>query len=171
MYNIKPFTEHNELASFLTLYTIMLRSGLNVFSYVSLFEMIDASNGEFLTEVKNASFNWEEGYAQTLPFMRFMVKLSLESYKKLESIHKEYSFDQKLRKSDNIESTIYRLNDIFSKDDIRLVHPFVSESTINRTLAKLKEEELIKPLGKGRSAKWIKIIKDDDYSHLFKSQL
>jgi hypothetical protein len=171
MYNIKPFTEHNELASFLTLYTIMLRCGLNVFSYISLFEMIDSYNGEFITEVKNASFNWEEGYAQTLPFMRFMIKLSLDAYKKLETIHKEYSFDQKLRKSDNIEATIYRLNDIFSKDDIRLVHPFVSESTINRTLAKLKEEEVIKPLGKGRSAKWIKIIKDDDYSHLFKSQL
>lgn len=169
MYNIKPFTEHNELASFLTLYTLLLRSGLDVFTYVSLFEMMDTYNGEFLTEVKNASFNWEEGYSQTLPLMRFMVKMINESYKKLDTIHKEYAFDQKLRKSDNIEATIYRLTDIFSKDDIRLVHPFVSESTINRALAKLKEEEVIKPLGKGRSAKWMKIIKDDDYSHLFKS--
>jgi hypothetical protein len=168
MYNLRPFTQHNELASFLTLYTVLLRCGLEVFSYVSFFEVMDSFEENFIIEVKNASFNWAEGYAQTLPFIRFMVNLSLEAYKKLEVINKEYTFDQKLRKADNVEVTIYRLDEIFSKEDIRLIHPFVSESTINRTLSKLKEEGVIKPLGKGRSAKWIRIIKEDDYSHLFK---
>jgi len=168
LYNLKPFTEHNELASFLFLLSILLRSGIEVFSYVSLFELLESHAEEFTAELQSVSFNWAEGYAQTIPTMRFFFKLILEAYRKLDSITKDFSYDQKSRKSDTIEVTIYRLDDIFSKEDIRIYHPFVSESTINRSLTKLKEDGVIKPLGKGRSAKWIKTLKDDDYRHLFK---
>ena len=60
-------------------------------------------------------------------------------------------------KSTNIENTINKLPNIFTKDQIREIHPYVSESTINRALQKLRDENKIKPLGKGRSAKWRKI--------------
>ena len=32
------------------------------------------------------------------------------------------------------------MKEIFTKDEIRLLHPYVSESTINRALIKLRDE-------------------------------
>ena len=54
-----------------------------------------------------------------------------------------------------------KLNDVFAKDEIRERHPLISDSTINRTLKRLQEEGKIRPLGKGRSAKWIKLVKTE----------
>jgi len=55
---------------------------------------------------------------------------------------------------------------VFSKDDIRLKHPLISDSTINRTLKRLQQENKIRPLGKGRSAKWIKLYKKEKKSKI-----
>ena len=43
---------------------------------------------------------------------------------------------------------------IFTKEDIRNACLDVSDSTINRVFRKLKKEEEIEVLGKGRNAKW-----------------
>ena len=157
IYNLKPFVIKNEEASFLLLYLLLLKAEVYSFRYVSLFEMIYKNYEEFGNELKNASHYWKEGYAQTLSFIRFMVRLINTSYQKTNDIIKEYEFDSNINKSNNIENTISKLPEIFTKDEIRLVHPYISESTINRTLSKLRTEKYIKPLGKGRSAKWIKI--------------
>ena len=59
-------------------------------------------------------------------------------------------------KSDNVESTIYKLPEFFTKDDVRRANPNVSDATINRILNKLRDDGVIMPLGTGRSAKWRK---------------
>ena len=42
-----------------------------------------------------------------------------------------------------------------------------SDSTINRILFKLRDEQIIMPLGKGRSARWMKIISENDPRLIF----
>ena len=37
----------------------------------------------------------------------------------------------------------YKLDEIFTKDDIRNIHPYISDSTINRTLKRLRDENKI----------------------------
>ena len=86
-----------------------------------------------------------------------MTNLILKLYERTDDIISQYCQDSNLAKADNIENTIMNLNNIFTKEEIRLNHPYVSESTINRVLLKLRDEKIIKPLGKGRCAKWIKI--------------
>jgi len=51
-----------------------------------------------------------------------------------------------------------KLDEIFTKEDLRKRHPNVSDATIDRTLKRLKLEDKIRPLGKGRSSKWQRII-------------
>ena len=155
-YNLTPFTEFNEMTSYILLYLLMMKANVHAFSYVSLFELLYQSLPEFTTEVKNASFNWKEGYAQTLGFVRFMLKVILKAYKRTDEIVKEFEYDQNLNKGNNVENTITKLPSIFTKEDIRAFHPYISESTINRALNKLKDENVIRPLNKGRSAKWVK---------------
>lgn len=163
IYNIRPFTAQNDVSAALLLYLLILKADLHAFRLISFFELLYENYDMFQTELKTASYNWNEGFAQTLGFTRFMLKLFTKGYEKTLTIIKDYKFDQHLNKGDNIENTISKLPDTFTKDEIRLIHPYVSESTINRTLIKLREEGIIRPLGKGRSAKWIRVYKG--YNH------
>lgn len=156
LHNIKPFTLNNLTASYITLYLLMLKSDLNAFHYVSFFELIYNNLSEFNDRLLDVSYNWKDGIAQPTSFIRFMINLILEGYEKAEKIIFEYKIDQNISKGDNIENTIIKLPSVFTKDQIRAFHPYVSESTINRALQKLRDENKIKPLGKGRSAKWKK---------------
>ena len=122
-------------------------------------ELIYRNRVEFDTEVRNASFNWNEGFSQVLPFHRFILKISSYAYDEINDLIRDYEYDSQLNKSNNVENTITKLPDVFSKDDIRNIHPYISDSTINRTLKRLRDIEMIRPLGKGRSAKWIKLVK------------
>jgi len=157
LFNVKPFTQKNLPAALITLYILMLKADLEAFKYVSFFEMVYNNYSEFNDRLLDVSYNWKEGISQPTSFIRFMLNLILESYNKAESIVTEYKIDQTISKGDNIENTINKLPSIFTKDQIRAMHPYVSESTINRALQKLRDENKIKPLGKGRSAKWRKI--------------
>ena len=55
----------------------------------------------------------------------------------------------------------------FTKDDVRRYHPDASDSTINRILFKLRDDGIIMPLGKGRSARWMKLINENDPKMIF----
>ena len=154
--NIAPFTNENEVMNYLSLLLVLRKCEIDCFKYVSLYELLYANINGYKEVFNDASFNWKEGYPKTLPFVRFITDLVIDAYQKTEKIIKEYESDKTLNKGDNIENTISNLPRTFTKDDIRAYHQYVSESTINRALAKLKDENNIKPLGKGRSAKWVK---------------
>lgn len=159
-FNIAPFTDYNHAAGLLLLYLLMLKGEIEAFRYISFFELLYGEYPGFLKELQNASVNWKEGLAQTLGFVRFIFRFILQGYEKAEAVMNEYKFDSTLTKCDNIENTIFHLPRIFTKEEIRMQHPYVSESTINRTLIKMRESGIIKPLGKGRSAKWVRIAND-----------
>lgn len=157
LYALKPFTVNNDCLFYLIMYLLMLKANIGAISYVSLFEAIYNNKHALDDSLQEAIYNYNEGIPQILSFMRFFTKLILDMYKHTEEIIKAFEKESEIAKADNIENTILNLNNIFTKDEIRLNHPYVSESTINRVLLKLKDENIIKPLGKGRSAKWIKI--------------
>lgn len=153
------FVDKNEEIGLLLLYILLITNDFEVFEYVSFFDLLQQNFTEF-TQVKlESSFNWEEGYAQTLSLHRFILKISNVAYDIINSLIRDYEFDSNLNKSNNVENTINKLDEIFTKDDIRNIHPYISDSTINRTLKRLRDEDKIRPLGKGRSAKWIKLEK------------
>lgn len=156
--NVKPFYDKNDEIALVTLYILLLTSGYEVFEYISFMEILFNNKTEFHNVVLGSNFNWIEGYAETLNLHRFLIKLSLYAYDQVNLLIRDYEFDSQLNKSNNVENTITKLDDVFSKDDIRNVHPYISDSTINRTLKRLRDDEIIRPLGKGRSAKWIKIV-------------
>ena len=158
--NIRPFVDKNDEIALITLYILLLTSGYEVYEYISFMEVLFENRNEFHSVVLSSNFNWNEGFAETLNLHRYIIKLSLESYDQINLLIRDYEFDSQLNKSNNVENTITKLDDVFSKDDIRDVHPYISDSTINRTLKRLRDEQKIRPLGKGRSAKWIKLVQE-----------
>lgn len=156
LFNLNPFESRNTTISYLILYQLVLSSDLNAFKYVSFFELLYHNFKEFTTELCKASVNWKEGYSQTTEFVRYFLGLIEKAYNNTDQIIKNYQYDKTNKKYENIESSIMNMKTIFSKDEIRQLYPYVSESTINRTLVSLRNSGLIEPLGKGRSAKWIR---------------
>ena len=157
LYALKPFTLNNDCLFYVIMYLLLLKCDIGAIHYVSLFEAIYNHKEELNDSLNEAIYNYNEGIPQILSFIRFMTSLILKLYERTDNIISQYSTDANLAKADNIENTIMNLNNIFTKEEIRLNHPYVSESTINRVLLKLRDENIIRPLGKGRSAKWIKI--------------
>ncbi len=152
--NLSPFESKNATIAYLTLYQLILSADLNAFKYVSFFEMLYNNYYNFSNELCKASVNWKEGYAQTTEFVRYFLALIEKAYNSTDQIIKNYQYDKTNKKYENIESSILSMKTIFTKDEIRQMYPYVSESTINRALVSLRDMGLIEPLGKGRSAKW-----------------
>jgi hypothetical protein len=154
------FEDKNEEVGLILLYILLLTNDLEVFEYISFFELVYEYQEEYKKAFLESTYNWKEGYAQVLPLHRYIINISLLAYQELNHIIRDYEFDQNLNKSNNIENTISKFDDVFTKDDIRNIHPYISDSTINRTLKRLRDDDIIRPLGKGRSAKWIKLEKN-----------
>lgn len=154
--NLKIFNLHNDLAGLLLLFVLLCQNGFNVVRNVSFFEALNTEFKSFNEAIMQANFNWSEGYSETITLQRIIIKLLLSLYKEYDKLVDDYKYDDNLKKTDNIEGTILKLKEVFTKDEIRAIHPYVSDSTINRTLKRLRDEGKIKPLGTGRSAKWIR---------------
>lgn len=154
--SLHPFMKYNETISFLMLYLLMLNSDYRCFHVVSFFEKLHGRRLEFKEILEESLKNHKEGLSSPIPLHRFLLTVTHEAYKEMHGVIKNYTFDHQYNKSDYLENSVSRLPEVFTKEDLRHLHPTVSDSTINRTLNRLKDEGKISPLGKGRSAKWMK---------------
>jgi len=156
--NLKPFRALNETIGLFVLYILLLTRGYAGFHLSSFFEKLFKRREAFQKHRTEASHNWSEGLSDTIGIHRFITEVAIETYKDVHELLRNYTFDQQVNKSDYVESTIQRLDEVFTKEDIRRAHPTISDSTIDRTLRRLRDEKKIRPLGKGRSAKWMKLM-------------
>ncbi len=154
---LKPFNKHNETLALLVLYLLLLASDYRSFHLDAFFLALFAQKQAFLKARQEAYVNYSEGVSTAIPLHRFLLDITTKSYQAAQHMIRNYTYDHQHNKSDYLENTILRLNDVFTKEDIRLKHPTVSDSTINRTLKRLRDEDKIRPLGTGRSAKWMKV--------------
>ncbi|MBN2504325.1 MAG: hypothetical protein JXB20_03170 [Bacilli bacterium] len=153
----------NHIVGLLVFYIMVMQEKVIASRYVSFFNKLFMNKEEFLAVLDKSRFGWSEGFAEIMPLHRFMLRIYHELYLELQEYARDYEYESKLEisKSDYIENTIDKLPEVFQKEDIRIKHPFISDSTINRTLKRMQEENKIRPLGKGRSAKWIKLYRKE----------
>lgn len=168
MVNLKPYSNHNELAAILSLYYMILLSDVISIHYVSFFETYTTFKNKIDTAVAKGSINYQDNYLKTTDTVRLVFELIAQTYSTLQEMIKKLTQQERAFKSDVIEVTILQKMPVyFTKDDIRRIHPNASDSTINRILFKLRDEQIIMPLGKGRSARWMKIISENDPRLIF----
>lgn len=155
--NMNILTKHNELAALILLYALLAKN-FTVFKYVSFFKYFLEEKEGWQSGIITANYYWSSGFAQTDMLSRMLINLMLKAYEEVDDMAHEYIFEKDLNKSNNIENSILKLEEIFTKEDLRKRHPNVSDATIDRTLKRLKLEDKIRPLGKGRSSKWQRIV-------------
>ena len=164
MLNMNCFDMQNDFVSLMICYCLLFSERFNVFKYVSFFEYYYNHLSEFKKWEAESEYGWEAGFAKTDELNKIIIKSMLDGYLVVERMVDEHEFDKGLRKIDNVEGVIMKLGDTFSKDDIRLKVPNLSESTIDRALKNLKDEGKIRPAGTGRSAKWIRLVPDEMFT-------
>lgn len=155
--NMDIFNDKNELIGLILLYALLIKN-FNVFKYVSFFKYFDEIKEHWKNALNQATYYWSTNYPQTAVLSRVLMDILIKAYEEVDEFAYEYAFEKTLNKSDNIENTILKGKEIFTKEDIRKAHPTVSEATIDRTLRRLRDENIIRPLGKGRSSKWMRIV-------------
>lgn len=158
--NLKLFNENNDIIGLILLYTL-IQKYFTCFKYVSFFKHLYFRINEFSEAVNQASFQWDSGIPRLSFLYETIILILYESYLELKDKSKEYDFDRKINKGDNVEGTIRKGPEIFTKAYLRKKHPNISDSTIERTLQRLKEERKIQPLGTGRGAKWQKLVNEN----------
>ena len=119
------------------------------------------SKYEFDVALSEASYDWDKGYGKTAPLNRLTIQFMLDGYMIIEGKVQEAGFDKEVKKVDMVISSIYKLGEVFTKEEVRANNKGASESTINRALDFLKSKEKIRPMGTGRNAKWMRINIDE----------
>jgi len=156
-FNYQPLSDYNELGSLITLYYSLLRNQIEIVKYISFFERIVERFNDLRKLLLSTKVNFSNSFLDPTDVIYFILDIIDSELNEFNETIKKIRYKNKGLKSDNIILTILRLPDIFTKDDIRATNPDVSDATINRALISLRDNELIMPLGTGRSAKWKKI--------------
>ena len=123
MYNIKPYSEYNELALILTYYYLLLKCGIVSFNYVSFFKMFFENKEEVFSLISKGSINYDQGTIFFYEFVKYTLALINKSFDALNNIEKK-KISKNAHKSDVIEDSILKaLPDLFSKEDVARLNP------------------------------------------------
>jgi hypothetical protein len=156
-HNLSPLTDNTETIELLVLYQLLLLVGVKSLYFSSFFFQIHKKKEEFYLHLKETERNWNEGLSNIIPILNFLLDIINNMYDETEKAVNNLIEKSQLFKAESIETTILSFKTKFNKEDVRKFHPFVSDSTINRSLKKLKTENRIKPLNNGRSAYWMRV--------------
>lgn len=154
---------YNDSLGLLIFYILMGENKFHAGDFIAFFAKLNLYKEDYHEIISRIKVQSKQGLPDLMPLMKFFVNIFNGMYLDLNQKARDYQYDHNLEinKTDYIENTIYKLPEVFSKEDIRKKHPSISDSTINRTLKRLQEDNVIRAIGKGRAAKWVRIVKKD----------
>lgn len=153
---IHPFNDGNGRMSRLITLLLLYQNGFEVGRFISLEKIIEDSKETYYEALNKSSMLWHDGKNNIFIWIEYFLGVIIKAYKELED-RVGCVENIKGSKSERVEMAIERKLGYFTKEDIRNICPDVGEATINRVFEKLKLEERIQVIGKGRSSKWRKL--------------
>lgn len=154
--SIHPFNDGNGRVARLLTLLLLYQHGYELGRFVSLEKVIEESKQSYYDTLNQSSLGWHQGRHDVFIWLEYFLGTILAAYREFED-RVGIINTQKGNKSQRVENTVEHILGEFTKEEIRQKCPDVGESTINRVFEKLKLEEKIMPIGKGRSAKWRRV--------------
>jgi Fic family protein len=150
---IHPFRDGNGRISRLLTLLALYQAGYEIGRYVSLERLIDETRDTYYDALQAAGHGWHEDEHNIEPWLRYFLGILTAAYKELALSAapvsgrgaKREAIAQFIRGSTAGEFTVA---------DVRRAVPTASDSYIDKTLARLRDEGVIEPVGTGRSASW-----------------
>ena len=152
---IHPFADGNGRLSRLLTLLLLYKNGFFVGKYISLEMIIEDTKDLYYEELQASSENWHSGTNDELPFIKYMLSVICKAYSQCDERFKIMG-EKSLSSAERVMKVFENSLEAFSKSDIAILCPDISKRTIERALKELKDGDLIKQVGSGRSTKYIK---------------
>jgi len=152
---IHPFRDGNGRTARLLTLLLLYHFDYQVGRYISLERIFEESKESYYETLEKCSQGWHQGKHHLMPWMTYFWGVLLRAYREFEGRVGTLTMG-KGSKAQHIGITIKNMMGPFSISDIERACPSVSRDTIRLVLRQLRDEGVIVPQGKGRSAKWIR---------------
>lgn len=164
-FNIHPCTDGKGRVSRLLTTLLLYQSGFMVGRYISLEQKVAESKDEYYQTLSTFSEGWHSQENTFVPFVRYFLRIVLQSYKDLES--RLGSAVQNLPSLAVVRKAVAATLGTFTKREILERCPTVGSSSVEAALKRLLEEGYIQRIGGGRSTAYIqaKTVPDESPSH------
>lgn len=152
---IHPFTHGNGRLSRLLLTFLLKKFGYGIDQYFSVSYMIKQQVGTYIDSFEASADKWYDNENNYEPYVTFILKAILESYRKLDYIL-DIS-DMEGTSEDKILKIVLDSPVPIRKSVIQNVLYAASSATIEKGLAKLQKEGRIQLITKGRYSKYFRV--------------
>jgi Fic family protein len=150
---IHPFLDGNGRMGRLVTLLLLYQAGYEVGRYVSLERLVQDSIDTYYEALAAAGIGWHTGEHDITPWLEYFLGIVAAAYKEFESRvgvvagrgSKREAIRQFVRQS---------IADEFAVADVRRAAPAASQSYISKTLASMRDEGVIEPIGAGKNARW-----------------
>ena len=150
---IHPFRDGNGRISRLLTLLALYQAGYEIGRYVSLERLIDQTRDTYYDALQAAGHRLHEDEHNIEPWLRYFLGILTAAYKELALSAAPVS--GRGAKREAIAQFIHGSTaEAFTVADVRRAVPTASDSYIDKTLARLRDEGLIEPTGTGRGAHW-----------------
>ncbi|XEU87650.1 Fic family protein [Tistrella mobilis] len=154
---IHPFADGNGRMSRLLSVLALYHQGYEVVRYISLERLIEATKESYYDTLHRASQGWHENRHDPMPWIDYWLSTLLGACREMESRIGELASDQGA-KADIVVMAVDRMLGTFSISDVQAACPSVSRDWIKAVLDQLKKQGRIELVGRGRGARWRKLM-------------
>lgn len=151
---IHPFNDGNGRMSRLITLLLLYQSGFIVGKYISIEKIIEESKETYYEVLQDSSINWHENQNDYKPFVNYMLGVIINAYREFETRVKLVT-DSDLSKPDRIREIMKNHIGMITKSELMEMNPYISDTTIQRTLADLLKNGEIQKIGGGRYTKYM----------------
>ena len=146
---IHPFSDGNGRMSRLMTLLLLYRSGYIVGKYISIEKLIADTKETYYEALQESSEKWHEGNNDYLPFVRYILGIVLAAYREFSS-RVEVLITKGLSKPARVREIIRNTTGKITKAQIMSQCPDISQTTVERALKELLDNEEIIKISGGR---------------------
>lgn len=154
--SIHPFRDGNGRVSRLLTLLILYQHGYQVGKYISLERIVEQSKETYYQALNKSSQKWHEAKHDILPWLNYFLGTILEAYKEFQA--RANAVKGAGGKTGLVSDAIIRQPGEFTISDIIADCPTVGRVMVKRVLLDMQKDKKIKCLGKGKSAKWARMV-------------
>ncbi len=154
---IHPFRDGNGRVGRLLTLLALYHHGFEVGKYISLERVIEQTKETYYETLNKSSQNWHQAKHDILPWFNYFLGTMLAAYKEFEE-RAARTKPVRGAKTDMIVQAVDKQLGEFSISDIEREVPNASRVMIKQVLSRLKKAKKIKSLGKGRQARWKRMV-------------
>ena len=148
---IHPFNDGNGRMSRLLTLLLLYKQEYNVGKFISIEKIIEETKGRYYDALQYSSTNWSDNTNNPTEFIKYMLSVILKAYRDFET-RANILLEKKSKALTQVQDIIKTKIGKFTKADIASLCPTLSETTIERCLKELLDQNLIEKHGERKSA-------------------